>query len=99
MLPLLGSLQALEPAFSVGLSALILGERPHPLVLCTLVPIMGGVAMASVSEVSGGTWRNLSVGGNANGCLPWHPWVRSLSTHDAARALGAVHVVRGWGLC
>jgi hypothetical protein len=43
--------QAMEPAFSVALSALFLGEQPHPLILLTLLPIMGGVAMASMSEV------------------------------------------------
>jgi len=41
----------MEPAFSVALSALFLGEQPHPLILLTLLPIMGGVAMASMSEV------------------------------------------------
>lgn len=31
---------------------LVLGDRPHPLVLATLVPIIGGVGIASLSEVS-----------------------------------------------
>lgn len=43
----------MEPAFSVALSALFLGERPHALVVLTLLPIMGGVALASMSEVRG----------------------------------------------
>lgn len=42
----------MEPAFSVLLSALFLGDTPHPLVIASLVPIMGGVALASMSEAS-----------------------------------------------
>jgi drug/metabolite transporter (DMT)-like permease len=49
-------LQALEPIFSVALSAVFLGDRPHPLVLLTLLPIMGGVAAASVAEVRSELW-------------------------------------------
>ncbi len=45
------STQAMEPIFSVALSTIFLGDKPDPLVLITLIPIMGGVAMASVSEV------------------------------------------------
>jgi drug/metabolite transporter (DMT)-like permease len=37
--------QAMEPIFSVALSALFLGEQPHPLVILSLVPIIAGVAM------------------------------------------------------
>ncbi|GFH22007.1 TPT domain-containing protein, partial [Haematococcus lacustris] len=43
---------ALEPLFSVLLSAVFLGETPHPLVLATLLPIIGGVALASASEAT-----------------------------------------------
>jgi hypothetical protein len=43
--------QAMEPAFSVTLSALFLGDQPSPAVLLTLLPIMGGVALASMTEV------------------------------------------------
>uniref|UniRef100_A0A7S3QP47 Sugar phosphate transporter domain-containing protein n=1 Tax=Dunaliella tertiolecta TaxID=3047 RepID=A0A7S3QP47_DUNTE len=50
------TIKAMEPAFSVALSALFLGEQPHPLVVATLLPIMGGVAMASMSEATF-NWR------------------------------------------
>lgn len=46
------TIKAMEPLFSVILSAAFLGERAHPLVLATLLPIIGGVIGASVSEVS-----------------------------------------------
>lgn len=46
------TIKAMEPLFSVVLSALFLNDRPHPLVLLTLVPIVGGVAAASLKEVS-----------------------------------------------
>lgn len=42
----------MEPFFSVLLSYLFLGEAQSPLVIATLLPIVGGVAMASVSEVT-----------------------------------------------
>ncbi len=40
----------MEPFFSVLLSALFLNQPSSPAVLLTLLPIVGGVAMASVSE-------------------------------------------------
>uniref|UniRef100_A0A7S0R1A5 Sugar phosphate transporter domain-containing protein n=1 Tax=Chlamydomonas leiostraca TaxID=1034604 RepID=A0A7S0R1A5_9CHLO len=46
------TIKAMEPAFSVALSAMFLNDKPHPLVIASLVPIMGGVAMASMSEAS-----------------------------------------------
>lgn len=46
------TIKAMEPAFSVALSALFLGEKPRPLIVLSLVLIMGGVAMASMSEAS-----------------------------------------------
>ena len=42
----------MEPFFSVLLSYLFLGESQSPAVIATLLPIVGGVAMASVSEVT-----------------------------------------------
>ncbi|GBG62364.1 hypothetical protein CBR_g30318 [Chara braunii] len=44
------TIKALEPFFTVLLSALFLGEFPKPLVLASLVPIVGGVGLASISE-------------------------------------------------
>ena len=44
--------QAMEPFFSVLLSALFLGESPSAPVLAALLPVVGGVALASASEVT-----------------------------------------------
>ncbi|KAH9550835.1 hypothetical protein CY35_10G092600 [Sphagnum magellanicum] len=46
------TIKAMEPFFSVLLSAAFLGEVPNPLVVATLVPIVGGVALASLTEAS-----------------------------------------------
>ncbi len=41
----------MEPFFSVVLSSIFLGDKPSPLVLATLLPIVGGVGIASMTEV------------------------------------------------
>lgn len=46
------TVKATEPFFSVLLSAMFLGELPTIWVVGSLIPIMGGVALASVTEVS-----------------------------------------------
>jgi len=46
------TVKAMEPFFSVIMSAIFLGEVPPLPVLATLVPIVGGVLMASLSETS-----------------------------------------------
>jgi len=46
------TIKAMEPFFSVLLSAMFLGEKATAPVLLTLLPIVGGVAAASVSEVT-----------------------------------------------
>ncbi|GMH01273.1 hypothetical protein Nepgr_003112 [Nepenthes gracilis] len=46
------TIKAMEPFFSVVLSAMFLGEMPTPWVVLSLVPIVGGVALASVTEAS-----------------------------------------------
>lgn len=46
------TVKASEPFFTVLLSAFFLGETPSLLVLGSLVPIVGGVALASLTEVS-----------------------------------------------
>ncbi|XP_072999346.1 triose phosphate/phosphate translocator, non-green plastid, chloroplastic-like [Typha latifolia] len=46
------TIKATEPFFSVVLSALFLGELPTVWVLTSLVPIVGGVALASLTEAS-----------------------------------------------
>jgi len=46
------TIKAMEPFFSVLLSAIFLGEAASPGVLLTLIPIVGGVALASAGEMS-----------------------------------------------
>ncbi|KAH1131234.1 hypothetical protein J1N35_002612 [Gossypium stocksii] len=46
------TIKAMEPFFSVVLSAMFLGELPTLWVVASLVPIVGGVALASVTEAS-----------------------------------------------
>ncbi|KMT10604.1 hypothetical protein BVRB_5g117240 [Beta vulgaris subsp. vulgaris] len=46
------TIKAMEPFFSVILSAAFLGETPTPWVVLSLLPIVGGVALASVTEAS-----------------------------------------------
>ncbi|XP_065875549.1 triose phosphate/phosphate translocator, non-green plastid, chloroplastic-like [Euphorbia lathyris] len=46
------TIKAMEPLFSVVLSAMFLGELPTIWVVSSLVPIIGGVALASATEAS-----------------------------------------------
>ncbi|KAK9926875.1 hypothetical protein M0R45_024083 [Rubus argutus] len=46
------TIKASEPFFSVILSAMFLGEVPTPWVVASLIPIVGGVGLASVTEAS-----------------------------------------------
>ncbi|CAJ1946689.1 unnamed protein product [Sphenostylis stenocarpa] len=46
------TIKAMEPFFTVLLSALFLGQRPTFWVFSSLMPIVGGVALASMTEVS-----------------------------------------------
>ncbi|XP_019432460.1 PREDICTED: triose phosphate/phosphate translocator, non-green plastid, chloroplastic-like [Lupinus angustifolius] len=46
------TIKASEPFFSVILSAMFLGEMPTTWVVASLVPIVGGVALASATEAS-----------------------------------------------
>ncbi|URE26706.1 Triose phosphate phosphate translocator, non-green [Musa troglodytarum] len=46
------TIKAMEPFFSVLLSALFLGEMPSIWVIVSLLPIVGGVALASLTEAS-----------------------------------------------
>ncbi|KAJ8760471.1 hypothetical protein K2173_015138 [Erythroxylum novogranatense] len=45
-------IKTMEPCFSVVLSAMFLGELPTPWVVASLMPIVGAVALASVTKVS-----------------------------------------------
>ncbi|KAF3784962.1 Phosphoenolpyruvate/phosphate translocator 2 [Nymphaea thermarum] len=46
------TIKAMEPFFSVLLSAIFLGEFPTVWVVASLMPIVGGVALASMTEAS-----------------------------------------------
>ncbi|KAK1427653.1 hypothetical protein QVD17_16345 [Tagetes erecta] len=46
------TIKAMEPFFTVVLSTMFLGEIPSTWVLSSLVPIVGGVILASMTEVS-----------------------------------------------
>lgn len=46
------TIKAMEPFFSVLLSAMFLGEMPTLWVVSSLLPIVGGVALASMTEAS-----------------------------------------------
>ncbi|KAG6383817.1 hypothetical protein SASPL_156415 [Salvia splendens] len=46
------TVKAMEPFFSVILSSMFLGEPPTIWVVSSLVPVVGGVALASMTEVS-----------------------------------------------
>jgi len=46
------TIKAMEPFFSVLLSGLFLGDQPSLPIILTLFPIVGGVAMASISEAT-----------------------------------------------
>ncbi|XP_057447433.1 phosphoenolpyruvate/phosphate translocator 2, chloroplastic-like [Lotus japonicus] len=46
------TIKSMEPFFTVVLSSLFLGERPSFWVVSSLVPIVGGVSLASMTEVS-----------------------------------------------
>ncbi|KAL6643320.1 hypothetical protein ACP70R_018985 [Stipagrostis hirtigluma subsp. patula] len=46
------TIKAMEPFFSVLLSAIFLGELPTSWVVLSLLPIVGGVALASLTEAS-----------------------------------------------
>jgi solute carrier family 35 protein E1 len=46
------TIKAMEPFFSVVLSAMFLGEIPSLWVISSLVPIVGGVGLASLTEAS-----------------------------------------------
>ncbi|KAJ4973450.1 hypothetical protein NE237_006624 [Protea cynaroides] len=46
------TIKAMEPFFSVLLSLLFLGEMPSIWIVASLLPIVGGVALASITEAS-----------------------------------------------
>lgn len=53
------TIKAMEPFFSVALSALFLGDKPSFFVMLSLVPIVGGVGLASLSEATF-NWKGFS---------------------------------------
>jgi len=46
------TIKAMEPFFSVLLSSIFLNEKPTAAVLLSMLPIVGGVALASATEMS-----------------------------------------------
>ena len=54
-----------EPVFAAATSALVLKELDHPMVYLALVPIIGGVGLASLKELSF-TWTALIAASLAN---------------------------------
>lgn len=73
-------MQAMEPFFSVLLSWIFLGEAASAPVLLSLLPIVGGVAAASVSEVGLRVWISCDL---ATGSVVWQPNVVRLSKYPA----------------
>merc|ERR1719331_3064846 len=63
-------IKASEPVVSAGLSALLLGAFYSPITYLTLVPIVGGVALASLKELSF-TWVGFiaAMGSNLSSAL------------------------------
>jgi len=63
-------IKASEPVVSAGLSALLLGAVYSPITYLTLVPIVGGVALASLKELSF-TWVGFiaAMGSNLSSAL------------------------------
>jgi Triose-phosphate Transporter family len=81
-------LQAMEPFFSVMLSWLFLGSVPTLPLLVTLLPIVGGVALASFSVRAAPTTVSTN---------PW-PWTHSPPCPTCAGAfiqLEWLHVCHG----
>ena len=70
--PCLGP-QAMEPFFSVLLSWLFLNQPSSPAVLLSLLPIVGGVAMASVSEARRSWLSYQAVNVRSLSCCPAPP--------------------------
>ena len=98
--------QAMEPFFSVLLSALFLADVPSIPVVLTLLPICGGVVLASLTEVRHppGVWREGRVAERAMICLPrpspHHPkHIRggfpSLSSTAGLLQLARLHLCHG----
>jgi len=54
-----------EPVFAAATNAVLLGDIDHPLVYASLIPIIGGVGLASLKELSF-TWTSLIAASSAN---------------------------------
>lgn len=59
------TIKAMEPFFSVLLSSIFLNEKPTAAVLLSMVPIVGGVALASATEMSF-NWAGFSAAMGSN---------------------------------
>jgi solute carrier family 35, member E1 len=80
-----------EPVFAAATNALLLKDIDHPIVYLTLLPIIGGVGLASVKELSF-TWTALIAASAANQAAAFKnvvskgvmgkPWAKSLGPQN-----------------
>lgn len=80
-----------EPVFAAATNALLLKEVDHPLVYAALLPIIGGVGLASLKELSF-TWTALIAASLANQAAALKNVVsKSTSNKPWAKAMGAAN--------
>lgn len=80
--------KAAEPVFAAATNALMLGDVDHPMVYLTLVPIIGGVGLASLKELSF-TWTALIAASLANQAAALKNVVsKSVMSQAWAKAMG-----------
>jgi solute carrier family 35 protein E1 len=80
-----------EPVFAAATNAFMLGDYDHPMVYLTLLPIIGGVAVATVTELSF-TWTALIAASAANQAAAFKnvvskgvmnkPWAKNLGPQN-----------------
>lgn len=81
--------KAAEPVFAAATNAIILKDIDHPLVYCALLPIIGGVGLASLKELSF-SWTALIAASLANQSAAFKNVVsKGVMGKDWAKKLGA----------
>ena len=83
--------KAAEPVFAAGTNAILLGDIDHPMVYAALIPIIGGVGLASLKELSF-TWTALIAASLANQAAAFKnvvskgvmgkPWAKALGPQN-----------------
>mmetsp|Transcript_22187 Transcript_22187/g.37138 ORF Transcript_22187/g.37138 Transcript_22187/m.37138 type:complete len:396 (+) Transcript_22187:61-1248(+) len=83
--------KAAEPVFAAATNAIVLKDIDHPLVYCALLPIIGGVGLASLKELSF-SWTALIAASLANQAAAFKnvvskgvmgkPWAKSLGAQN-----------------